>query len=591
MTVETTRTESKPNIAPERMRTKSADVTQAHERLLYAMLSFVGESDCELLLDKIVDYAMNIASADGALLYTREDNVLNFARVRLEANGFSFTQQSDTKSIPGLPLYNQDTNLAGHHCAVTNVALTGDVINIDNIYTQTDYDFSGTIQMDERYDYQTKSVLIVPLKECHDEVIAVLVLFNAIDPETEEVGPFPTYIAKVIEALAMQGGAVYNNHRQKSAQKDLFESFVRSIANAIDAKSPYTSGHCKRVPVLHEMIAEAACDSKAGVFADFAMTEDEKYELRLAAWLHDCGKIAIPEHIMDKATKLEGLKNGISEIATRIEIVKRDLEISCLKKTLMMPERAKEYRRECADKVRSMDENREYLTELNYPDARASDETVQRVRAIGGIKWTGWDGRQNNLLGETEIENLSIRQGTLNDSERKIINSHINITIDMLGHLKLPSGLKNIPEIASAHHERVDGTGYPLGLTGVEMSDKAKMLAVADIFEALTASDRPYKRAKTLNQAMAILAYMRDDNHIDSDIFNLFLESKVWLKYAIQHIDPILIDQVDVNRYRRDYSGPADEVCDTDSLTLTATGGPYPTWLTSASMKQINGTA
>jgi HD-GYP domain-containing protein (c-di-GMP phosphodiesterase class II) len=551
MTIDNNRTENKQNIAAELLRTKSADVTQAHDRLLYAMLSFVGESDCEMLLDKIVDYAMNIASADGAILYTCEDNVLNFARIRSEAHGFPFAQQSDAKSIPGLPLYDQDTTLGYHHNAAIHVALTGDVINIDNIYTQSGYDFSGTIQMDERNDYKTSSMLFVPLKDYHGDVIAVLVLFNAIDPETEEVGPFPAYIAKVVEALALQGGVIYDNHRLIGAQKDLFESFVKSIANAIDAKSPHTSGHCKRVPVLHEMIAEAACDSKTGVFADFAMNDDEKYELRLAAWLHDCGKIAIPEHIMDKATKLEGLKNGISEIATRIEVVKRDLEISCLKKTLMMPERGKEYRREFADKVRSMDENREYLTELNYPDARASDETVQRVRAIGGIKWTGWDGRQNNLLGETEIENLSIRQGTLNESERGIINSHINVTIDMLEHLKLPRGLKDIPEIAGAHHEHVDGSGYPRGLTGIEMSNKAKMLAVADIFEALTASDRPYKHPKTLNQSMAIMANMRDDNHIDSEIFDLFLESKVWLSYATKYMDPMQIDTVDINRYRR----------------------------------------
>ncbi len=534
------------------LRVDPADVTQAHDRLMYAMLTFAGERDCEKLLDLIVNYAMNIAHADGAILYLREENELKFSRVRSEAHGLVSMESNAPESIPGLPLRDPQTDVGLHHNAAVHVALTGEIVNIADIYENSGFDFSGTTRMDERYGYRTKSMLFVPLKDHNNDVTAVLALFNACDPTSGEVTAFPEYLAQVIEALALQAGVTYDNHRLIKAQKELFESFVQSIANAIDAKSPYTSGHCKRVPVLHEMIAEAACDTEDGVFADFEMTEDEKYELRMAAWLHDCGKIAIPEHIMDKATKLEGLTDGISEVATRLEIIKRDLEISCLKKTLLMPEKATEYRHNLVDRQNMIDSNRDFLAELNSPDTCASDDTLRRIGAIAAMTWKDWDGNTVNLLSELEIENLSVRQGTLNESERRIVNSHVDVTIDMLENLKLPHGLREIPAIAGAHHERMDGTGYPRGLTGNQMSFKAKMLAVADIFEALTANDRPYKRSKTLNQSIAIMATMRDDSHIDPDVFSLFLNSRVWFDYAVKYMDPMLIDTVDVKSYRRD---------------------------------------
>ncbi len=547
---------------------QTAALLQAHEQLLAASIAFAGERDPEQLLEKIVVAAKTMTLADGAVLYLRgEDDCLNFAIVRSETQGLSAGGSAgQTPPAAGIPLFDAARGQGNHDHVAVHAALSGESIEIDDIYASTEFAFAGTRRMDEQKNYRTHSMLVVPLKDHHGECVAVLQLTNATDPDCGKSVPFADHLVKVVEALAASASLAYDNHSLIKAQKDLFESFVHSIAGAIDAKSPHTSGHCQRVPVLHDMIAEAACQAETGPFAEFDLSEEEKYELRMAAWLHDCGKISVPEYIIDKSTKLETMQDGIGEIATRIEVVKRDLEISYLKRTLIMPERSKQYRSDLMEKLSILDRNRELLMSLNYPDARPTDDTIRRLRTISTMSWKDWTGQHQHLLTQSEVENLSIRQGTLNETERNIVRSHVDITIRMLSGLALPRNLKRLPEIAAAHHEHIDGTGYPNQLTGDEMSTPAKMLAVADVFEALTANDRPYKRSKSLNQAMAILAKMRDDNHIDADIFNLFLESQVWLTYADKYMAPELIDRVDINRYRKS----DDELSIEDTLLLAA---------------------
>ncbi len=545
-----------------------ARITQAHDRLLYAMLAFAAERELGRLMEKIADYAKNITLAEAAMLYVVDDDErLNFAVVRSEVLRYACTDPgSEGEFLPGLPLRDSDTGLGNHHNVVSHVALSGCTVAIDDVYQPSGFDFDETRYIDAVTESRTKSMLVLPLKDYHGDTVAVLQLMNARDPDCGEIVPFPPYLVKVMEALAVQAGVSYDNHKLVDAQKALFESFAQSIAHAIDAKSPHTSGHCQRVPVLHEMLAEAACKTDRGPFAEFDLNQDEKYELRLAAWMHDCGKIAVPEYIMDKSTKLEGLRDGIEEVATRIEVVKRELEIKYLERVMVEPDRAADLRQELIDKTAAMDSNRDFLRNLNQPTERPDAVTLRRLRAIAAIDWTDWSGKTVKLLSGTELENLAIPQGTLNDSERRVVRSHIDITLQMLEGLKLPKGLKNVPEIAGSHHEHMDGTGYPRRLHGDEMSIPARMLAVADVFEALTANDRPYKHSKTLSESLDIMASMRDDNHIDSDLFNLFLDSGIWLTYADRYMAPELIDNVDITRYRR----PDDEPRYEDQLVLAA---------------------
>jgi hypothetical protein len=330
----------------------------------------------------------------------------------------------------------------------------------------------------------------------------------------------------------------------------LFESFISMINLAIDEKSPYTGGHCQRVPALTMMLAEAVAQQTDGPMASFSMDERDRYELKIAGLLHDCGKITTPVHVVDKATKLQTIFDRIQLIDTRVEVLKRDVEISSLRAQLGL--------RPCVDalaeaallpqrqaQIDALNADREFLRSANVGTEAMSDSALQRVRDIGSARvWRNVDGIETEFLTANEIENLTIRSGTLTLAERDTINHHIVSTIRMLEQLPWPQHLKNVPEYAGGHHERMDGKGYPKGLTREQMSVQARVMGIADIFEALTASDRPYKTGMKLSQAMGIMNKLRNNGHLDPDLFDIFLNQKIYLRYAQQFLDP---DQIDVS--------------------------------------------
>jgi len=427
-------------------------------------------------------------------------------------------------------------------------AITGETINIADAYEEKGYDFSGAKSYDKSSGYRSQSFLTMPLKNHENEIIGVMQLINATDKNTGKVIPFSSDVQEQVESIASQGAVALTNKRLVEELKNLFESFIKLIATAIDKKSPYTGGHCERVPLITTMLADAVEKVDYGKYKDFSMTEDERYELHIAGWLHDCGKVATPPHVVDKGTKLETITDRIDTIKTRFEILRRDAEIDFLKKKIELNGTAngeiKNLEKEYTDKLEQLNDDETFIEKCNVGGEFMEKELQNRVLDIANYDYKQ-QGEKTSFLSENEVRNLNIPKGTLLPEEREIINDHIVITIDMLEKLPYPKHLKNVPEFAGGHHEKLDGTGYPKGLKEDQMSVQAKMMAIADIYEALTAADRPYKDGKKLSMAMRIMGFMKNDYHIDKDLFEIFVNEGVYKTYAKDYLSKSQIDEVD----------------------------------------------
>ncbi|MFM5374535.1 HD domain-containing phosphohydrolase [Aeromonas veronii] len=406
-----------------------------------------------------------------------------------------------------------------------------------------------------------------------------------------------------VNALSSTAAVALTTQRLLEEQRNLLEAFIQLIAGAIDAKSPYTGGHCQRVPELTKMLAEAACEAKEGPFQHFSLDEKQWEAIHIAAWLHDCGKVTTPEFVVDKATKLETLCDRIHEVRMRFEVLKRDAEIAYWQARLHGGDEAT-LQATLQQQWQQLDEEFAFIARCNEGGEFMATEDIARLQQIAGRTWqrtlsdrigisqdelarkqraaesplpvteplladrpdhlftrsnrdrlapdNPWGFQVNTpeyLYNRGELYNLAIRRGTLTDEERYKINEHMIQTIIMLEKLPFPANLKQVPEIAGGHHEKMDGTGYPKRLKRDEMSIPARMMAIANIFEALTAGDRPYKKAKSLSEAIRIMGFMQQDHHIDPELFALFLRSGVYLRYAKRYMRPELIDEVDISPY------------------------------------------
>jgi len=515
------------------------------------------EKDMDKLLEMILLEAKRIANADGGTLYMMtDDQRLKFTIMITDSLNIHMGGTSG-KEIPFYPvkLY-MDDGQPNKTMIAANAGLTGDTINIPDAYTTKGFDFSGTKAFDEKTGYRSKSFLTVPLKNHEAEIIGVLQLLNAQDVKTKKVISFSDSVQISVEALSSQAAVAITNKNLIKDLEILFESFIKLIASAIDAKSPYTGGHCARVPEITLMLAESVNEINDGPFAGVQFTDKEMYELKIAAWLHDCGKVTTPEAVVDKGTKLETIYDRIHTVATRFEVLRRDEEIKYLKKQLKIQKNdslIENEKKEALKKARSLylkrikqqEDDKSFIEEANVGGEFMSQERKDRVNKIASYRWKD-NGSPKPFFSEDEVYNLCISRGTLTPEERKIINDHIVVTIDMLEQLPYPKHLRNVPEFAGGHHEKLDGTGYPKGLNHSEMSVQAKIMAIADIFEALTARDRPYKKGKTLSQAMRILGFMKNDAHIDTELFEVFVQEKIYLKYAEAFLNPEQIDEVEL---------------------------------------------
>ena len=522
------------------------------------------EKNIDHLLEKILLAAKAITRAAGGTLYVLEPSDegprLRFAIMRNEALDIAMGGTTGNP-IPFYPvhLYGKDGK-PNKQMVAAYAALTGRTVNIADAYSEEGFDFSGTRNFDKKTGYRSKAFLTVPMKNHESEIIGVLQLINSIDPVTKEIGPFGASEQRLAESLASQAAIALTNRQLINQLEELFESFIALINTAIDEKSPYTGGHCQRVPVLTMMLAEAVNETHEGPLREFKMSDKDRYELKIAGLLHDCGKVTTPVHVVDKATKLETIFDRINLVDTRFEVLKRDLEIKALKRKLGLLRESglnevaatQEFARidqEHQDGLHQLERDREFLRQCNIGGELMSPEARERVIRIGtGHKWTDVSGNGADFLTPDEITNLTIARGTLTQQERETINHHIVATIKMLEALPWPTHLHNVPEYAGGHHERMDGKGYPRGLKREQMSIQARVMGIADIFEALTAKDRPYKRGKTLSESLKILGNFRLNGHIDPDLFDIFVRRKVYLRYAQQFLDRDQIDEVDESK-------------------------------------------
>jgi HD-GYP domain-containing protein (c-di-GMP phosphodiesterase class II) len=523
------------------------------ERLTQLGTALSAERDTERLTERILIGAKELTHADGGTLYllTDDERALAFQALRNDSLDLAMGGTTgEPVSLAPVPLYRGD-GAPNHHNVAAHVALSGETVNIADAYVAEGFDFSGTRAFDEQTGYRSRSFLTIPLVNHEDRVIGVLQLINARRVGDGGAGPFADGDRRLAEALASQAAVALTQQQLIDAQRELFEAFIRLIAKAIDEKSKHTSGHCQRVPQLTMMIADAASRTRQGPMADFAFSPEERYELEIAGWMHDCGKVTTPEPVMDKETKLHGLYDRIHEVDARFEVVKREVENRALRERLAAAEAGRApapwaAEEAVANEQRALDEERDFLRRSNVGGEFMDPEAQERVRAIGtGRRWGGPDGGERPLLTEEEMHNLTIAKGTLTEDEREVMKDHMRVTIDMLEALPYPRHLQRVPQLAGGHHERMDGKGYPKGLVGYDNPTGARMMAIADVFEALTAADRPYKTPKPLSETLTIMGRMCEDNHFDPDLFDLFIRERVYLDYAKRFLKPEQIDEVD----------------------------------------------
>jgi len=561
------------------------------------------EKRMERVLEMILNEAQSVTGADGGGIGLVSDDGKSFSYVLIYNDKTDVhlggTSGNDILHAPLLLNESEPQN-------DIEISVIGDTETkaVDDV-TDTEKGIYITIQQfHEKDDYTCKSLLIIPLLNRQNEVIGLLHLVNARDIADDKIVPFPEHKIAYVKALSSNAALALDNNRLIRAQKELFDSFVRLIAGAIDTKSPYTGGHCQRVPVIAEMLADAASSTTTSPFQSFQLSEDERYELFVASWLHDCGKVTTPEYVVDKATKLETNYNRIHEIRTRFEVLWRDADIVYFQSIIESPDQKDHLQKKRDEKQKQLKEDFIFLAECNEGGEFMDPEKIERLQEIGKQYWERNFDHRLGLSGDEkarldmdaeitypvreplladkaehilsrlddknndgnnpwkfkmavpdhrynlgELYNLSIARGTLTTEERFKINDHIVQTITMLNSLPFPKEIRRVPDWAGNHHEKLDGSGYPRCLTGEQLTIPERIMAVADIFEALTAADRPYKTPKTLSECITIMNYMKKDGHICPDLFDLLLTSGIYKKYAQKHMQPEQIDEVDILKY------------------------------------------
>ena len=531
------------------------------------------------IIDKFMQLAQQACNSDGVTYYTISDD--NFLRlVYSHSRSLKIHKIGSDNKYYTQPTYLPDQKKNAKKTIIITSALNKEIINTSNIYSD-DYDNDIYLKWDEDLDYKTVSMLVIPIFDSRKRIIGIAQFINALDINGHPIA-FTSKSQEKAQSICNLMVPYLENQKLKEDYDQLLESFIEVLARAIDAKSPYTGSHCQRVPVIARMLATAAVQQDHGPLKNFEMNEDDWYALNIASWLHDCGKITTPEYIVDKATKLETINNRIHEIRNRFEILRRDAHIDYLKKRLKNTSTQEELQNEYISKIQKLEDDFDFVANCNIGDIPLSDKDVARLQEIShtkfiryfsrmkGLSWAERDAIKDtelysnpsyeNLLqnrddqinapyNRGELYNLTIRSGTINKKEREKINEHIVVTIDMLKALPFPKELSNVVEYAGAHHERVDGQGYPNGLTGEQMSVPARIMAIADIFEALTANDRPYKEPKKLSKVLAIMQHMKNSGHIDPDLYEVFIRSHVYADYAEQYISPAQIDIINPEDY------------------------------------------
>jgi HD-GYP domain-containing protein (c-di-GMP phosphodiesterase class II) len=557
------------------------------KRFMSLINSLASEQDFDSLLHGISRETMTIGAADGVLVYLVSEDEASLEPVILvdKVRG-----NLDVALLPQFSQADDDALVqAAHRADSSMLQLTAETVG-------------GLAALPGLFEKDALTLAALPLRNRQAELVGVLCLVYRGIADVDDDGQFDNQLA-FISALSGFAAVSLESRQLLMMQKALLDAFIKLIAGAIDSKSPYTGGHCQRVPELTKLLAQAACDSTAEPFSDFTLDDQQWEALDIASWLHDCGKVTTPEYVVDKATKLETLYDRIHEIRMRFEVLKRDAELHYWQQRAA-GEDAAGLDAALQDELKRLDDDFAFVAECNLGGEFMAPEKLERLQQIAGYDWTrtlddrlgvSWEERQRmerdaasplpvteKLLDNKvqhlierqavdqlatdnpwgfrmdtpeykynrgELYNLEVGRGTLTEEERYKINDHIMQTIIMLEKLPYPKHLRDVPQIAGCHHETMDGTGYPKRLRREQMPLTARMMAIADIFEALTASDRPYKKAKRLSEAIRIMGFMKKDRHIDPDLFELFLRSGIYLEYGRRFLQADQLDEVNVSEY------------------------------------------
>lgn len=492
--------------------------------------SLTSERELDDILTDLLHHAITLSHSDGGSLYQLHDDILTFYYFfNHSLNIDAKVDDIDTINVKPIPLYEGNTK-PNMNNLVTCAIHQNKSIRIEDARTTKKFDLSGTAKFDDMLGYHTQSILVVPMKNHRNECIGAIQLVNALDPDTHEVIAFDLDTQKILESLASQAAIIFTLKKMLQEQVNLFDAITILIAKLVDTKSPYTARHGERVPVISELIADAINKDDSGPFKDFSFDDDQIHELKTASWLHDCGKLTVPEHVMDKSTKLENLVDRVEVIRLRAEILRRDLST----------------KKDAKKHLQQLDKDLEFIAKLNQSGEFIPQENLDNLKTIHErYHWTDANGQTHGLLKEHELDCLSIARGTLTPEEREIINSHVTATQSLLETLPFPDGMKNVAIIAGSHHEHLDGKGYPKGKAHNEILLQTRILTIADVFEALSCPDRPYKNPNTVSEALAIMKRMVDEGKIDADVFNVFVSQRVFDAYGKDFLTP---EQLDVDK-------------------------------------------
>ena len=507
-------------------------------------IALSAEKDINNFFKMVLEEAMNFTNADGGTIYTLsvDKQTLDFTIICTKSKNLNLGM-ADAAKWPSISLYDEKNNKIFKNFA-SYVAHSGKPCSVVDAYHQDLFDNSGTRNYDINNNYHSKSMIAIPMKDHENELLGVIQLINAYDDEGN-ITHFTEEHITMLNSLSSQAAIAFTNKKLVEELEKLLYQFVKSIATAIDRKSKYTGGHIKRVASLSEMLAgEIQKDSNK--YKDIHFTPDEMQEISLAGWMHDVGKITTPIYIRDKAKKLETIQDRIEHVKTRFELILalilKDIEFAKTEKR----------KKELQKLYEKLIDDREFVINVNTGSEFMQDEYVNRIEDIYNFKYSA-NNKEYHLLTENEKENLCIRKGTLLSKELEKIWEHALVSHEMLSELSYPKKFRNLPLYAASHHEKLNGKGYPFKKTAEELPLQSRIIAIADLFEALTAYDRPYKKGKTLTETFTIMATMIKDGEIDKDLVELLIDSKLYLKYAGKFLKPEQIDDVDINKIKEMY--------------------------------------
>lgn len=497
------------------------------EKIMKINYQIASEHNSEKLFVNILTLLRKLTKADGGTLYikSKDEKTLKFEIIQNEKLNIFLSASKNQINWPPLPIYLEDNTLNNTMVAVVSCNEKR-IINIDDVYETKKYSFDGTKVFDKKNGYRSKSMLVIPLINHEDDVIGVVQLINKTN--NSNIESFNDFDEKIIKSLSSQAAMAITNIQLIDSLEEFINAFVATIAKAIDTKSPHTKNHIKKVEKIASLIANAIHEDET-IYKDIKYSKDDFKQISLAAWMHDIGKISTPEHVLDKGKKLEKIVDRIEIITERFEKIKKDAEVDYLKN--ITP------KEEFENFIEKIDDYFTFIKKSNTGGEFMEDEDLQKLEKIQKTQY-----KSQNLLTEDEYYNLCVKRGSLTFEEIEIIRDHARLSYEMIKELPFPKKYKDVLNIAANHHEKLNGQGYPRGLSEKDIALEDRIMILSDIFEALTSSERPYKEAMKLSKVKSILDSMSKYNEIDSQLLEFFFNNKALNKYSQEDLKPFQID-------------------------------------------------